>query len=498
MEEICLVGGGATSVAFMMSLAESGISANSLNCPRIVLISGNSRPGPGFAFNTTCHFHKVNTPSSLMSVVPSHSDDFLVWLKRTRRKSDRAGQPQQFDTNYLPRSVYGQYLVERLSRAIDLLRNKGISVDIVRGAATDIRLREGRVELRSGERAWIRPRWLVYAPGHPALPNFPELEASRFFVGNPYAHEALPQLHSTDRVAVLGTGLTAVDVIMQLVGNGFSGRIDCYSRNALLPTVQSCVPQSEVIPEYLSYEHLLARRSRKGDLRVADLLKFLSLDLRAFPGNESELIRDLDPSVQHTKFLEALLDRARVGDLPLQALLQATRSYAHKIWHVLPHTERSQFLLQLQRMWDVWRYPIPCGTAETILKELRNGRLTINRLIGRRCVETGIVLEAPSGGTRYQLVIDGTGGHGGVSHTRDPFLRQALQLGLFQASAYGGLAVDIDTLKAKTGHPIITNTFLLGQISKGELFSTNALWFNRKCAQNVAYEIIKQSTLMAA
>src|SRR5690606_24268538 len=146
--------------------------------------------------------------------VPSHSDDFLVWLKRTRRKLSRTGQAPQLDINYLPRSIYAQYLADRLSRAIDLLRNKGINVDIIRGTATDVRLRDGKVELRSGEHPWIKPRWLVYAPGHPALPNFPELEASRFFVGNPFVHDTLSPLHSTDRVAVLGTGLTAVDVIM--------------------------------------------------------------------------------------------------------------------------------------------------------------------------------------------------------------------------------------------------------------------------------------------
>jgi uncharacterized NAD(P)/FAD-binding protein YdhS len=481
-----------------MSLAESVVSGNAAECPPILLMSGNARPGPGFAFGTSCNFHKINTPSALMSVVPSHGDDFLVWLGRARDRNQGRRHAAQLDNDYLPRPVYARYLMDRFTQAVDLLRRKGVPVDVVREPATELRVSDGKVELRSRQSQWIRPRWLVYAPGHPALPNFPDLESSPFFTAAPFASDALSHAKATDRVAVLGMGLTAIDVIMQLLGNGFRGKIDCYSRNALLPTVQSRIARPDIVPQHLAFERLLMRKCYKGRLTLSELLARLSLDLRAFPENESVLAQRLDPTIHHGQFLEALLGRARTGDLPLQAILQATRSYAHKAWQWLSDDERMLFLHQIQRTWDVWRYAIPYETASSILENLRSGQLTVKHLSGRRSSDTGIVLESPEGYVKHRWVVDGTGGHGWVTCTRDPFLSKALKLGVFQASVFGGLALKGDTLRAKTSRDITTEIYLLGQIAKGDLFSTNALWFNRQCAQQIADNVVNRRTAMAA
>ena len=109
----------------------------------------------------------------------------------------------------------------------------------------------------------------------------------------------------------------------------------------------------------------------------------------------------------------------------------------------------------------MWRSPIPFVTAQTIFKALSDGYLTVNRLTGYRAGKTGIMLATPSHEICYRRVMDGTGGHCAVDRTCDPFLRQALPLGVLQASAYGGLSVEPETLKALNNFKLKTEIFLL-------------------------------------
>lgn len=404
----------------------------------------------------------------------------------------RTAQAPEMGTDHVPRFVYGQYLIERLGEAIDSLRERKISVDIVHGAATGVRISGVCVKILVGKNTWIQSRWLIYAPGYPSLANFPDFESSPFFICNPLENRTLLDIGTVDKVAMLGTGLTAVDLVMELIDNGFSGRIDCYSRNALLPTVRSYRHNAEILPHYSSFHSLRDRKARNGHLMVSDILYCLVKDLKKFPNHEGKMVNKINTQLQHAGFLKVLISCAQSSNLPLQFLLQATSTYAFKIWTLLPDNEKRKFLSRLNRIWSVWRSPIPFTTAQTIFKALSDGYLTINRLTVYKAGKTGIMLATPSHETCYRWVIDGTGGHCAVDRTRDPFLRQALRLGLLQASAYGGLSVEPETLKSINNFKLKTEIFLLGQIAKGDLFSTSNFHFNSIFTQKIAEHIIRQ------
>lgn len=497
MEEICIIGGGATSVAFIVSLAESVI-VNRWHCPNITLISGDKQPGPGIAFRKSHHLHKLNTPNSLMSIFPSHNGDFSIWMKKKENLENRnKEQNVELYEDYITRSTYGEYLIERLTWAINFLRSKGIKFNIILNPATDVRLNGSKLELRTENSPWIFPRWIVYAPGHPGISNFPDMHSSPFFATNLPVDKTLIYGQKINKVAVLGTGLTAIDAVMQLLGDGFTGQIDCYSRKALLPTVQSRMMQQNVIPEHISYENIIKYKYQNGNISIYDIIKLLLFDLKKYSNNEYFLAKKINPSIHQAKFLEHLLKKGDRGYLPLQALLQSTRSYAHKIWYILDDIERIKFLKHYQRLWDVWRHSIPWNTANIILKALNYNKLTVNNFIRFENNNDGIYILSTYGKILYQFVIDGTGGHNIVEKTSDPFLSKALQIGLFKSSRYGGLSVDVRSLKSEVTPPILTETFLLGQIAKGDLFSTNALWFNKICAEKVAETILRQFAMMS-
>lgn len=141
---------------------------------------------------------------------------------------------------------------------------------------------------------------------------------------------------------------------------------------------------------------------------------------------------------------------------------------------------------------------MPLPTARVMLNALQSGRLTINKIEYYRKSNDNIFISSKKGGISYNTVFDGTGGHANINHTDDPLLKSMLNERLITPSLYGGISVDSHTFIARTGKLYSTAIFSLGQISKGDLFSTNALWFNRECANKIAENIFFSQTISKA
>ena len=82
----------------------------------------------------------------------------------------------------------------------------------------------------------------MLAPGHTRarLPAAfkPEFARHARVIVDPLAEPRLPAVPSTDRVLVLGSGLTAYDIVSSLITAGHQGPIDVVSRKGLRPRRQ--------------------------------------------------------------------------------------------------------------------------------------------------------------------------------------------------------------------------------------------------------------------
>jgi uncharacterized NAD(P)/FAD-binding protein YdhS len=188
-----------------------------------------------------------------------------------------------------------------------------------------------------------------------------------------------------------------------------------------------------------------------------------------------------------------LLARAESGDLPLQAILLSMRKYTHKIWLLLSDIERRRFQKHHLREWDLWRYAMPTSTAHVVLQAIKERRVEIKKIDKAIGSSDGISITSQDGKCRnYKTVIDGTGGHSNVARSPDPFLQELIEKQLVMPSEFGGLAIDNYSLHALAIRYTTNKIFPLGQIVKGDLFSTNALWFNRECGDKIAANISQQ------
>jgi uncharacterized NAD(P)/FAD-binding protein YdhS len=332
---VIVIGGGYSGAMTAAHLAGRGVAT-------VVIEPGVL--GRGVAYAATPYRLLLNTPASAMSALPDAPRHFEVWLERraSRGVHDRAGQapiepPVQRTDEFAPRAVYGDYLeqtIAELARGrLDTLHARAIAV---------ARTAEGFV-VRCDDGSELAAPSIVLALGNPpprvpsALASTapgngdrqPTSEPSPGYAAEPY--QAIRAIADDDPVAILGTGLTALDVVAALRNRGHRGPIVCASRRGLLPIAHGQRPDHSVsVPRELV---------RQPSLRA--LLDWWRLRIeRAHPA-----------SGRHEHEV---------------ALIAALRPFLSTIWRRLPIADRARFLRHVRPRWDVLRHRAPPSVRAVI------------------------------------------------------------------------------------------------------------------------------------
>jgi hydroxyacylglutathione hydrolase len=184
----------------------------------------------------------------------------------------------------------------------------------------------------------LRADLIVLATGNfdPApLPGITKAASdSGLYRHNAWTAETFEGLHSDAPVALIGTGLTGVDVVLRLRELGHRGRIIAVSRHGIFPN----------------------RHDDYTPLRSA-----------AIPSNTPATC---------VAYLHALHTAIREG-AEWRAAIDSLRETTNELWLRLPIEEKKRFRRHLQRRWDVVRHRMAPPIADIIESELRDGTLEI-------------------------------------------------------------------------------------------------------------------------
>jgi hydroxyacylglutathione hydrolase len=205
-------------------------------------------------------------------------------------------------------------------------------------AVLDVRLHDSGAVLTLDNGCELRADLIVLATGNfdPApLPGVTKAASdSGLYRHNAWAPETYEGLHPNAIVALIGTGLTGVDVVLRLRELGHRGRIVAVSRHGVFP-------------------------NRHDD--------YTPLSSSAIP---------LDTPATCVAYLRALLAQIRAG-ADWRAALDSLRETTNELWLRLPLEEKKRFRRHLQRRWDVVRHRMAPASAAIIESELQNGTLEI-------------------------------------------------------------------------------------------------------------------------
>ena len=403
MRTVLIVGAGFSGVACAIQMLRMA----GRQPVRVLLLNRSGRLARGMAYGTQSPQHLLNVVAANMSVLPDDPEHFVHYaaMRDSRVTS----------SSFVARSVYGDYLEWALRQAQDQAPRHA-TLDCVSGNVCSLQTMAGgglAATLDDGRR--IEAGRVVLAFGHlPAPP--PEmaqgsLADSARYAGDPWRGDLLSTIDVYEPVLLLGTGLTAVDIALQLLRRNPSQRVHALSRHGLLPQ-----------------PHKLPSGQMAG----------------------STLLRDDAPTVRaamHAFMLQ--VERFEAEGLDWRDALAALRHQTAGIWQAWPAAERRRFLRHLRPYWDVHRHQLPPTVQQELSAALERGALRVSagRMLNiRDDAELAVLSVQPRGGgapieLRAGRIINCTGSCASPRRASVPLVRQLLVDGLMRADALG-LGID--------------------------------------------------------
>ena len=212
--DLAVIGGGPAGVATVLAARALQPDWRVLWCRGPEAVARAHLP----AYGGNSLRHRLNVPVERMGLDPEAPVDFFDWLHREH--PEREVVPGQF----VPRRWFGEYLAVRAQEAA-----APSTFGVVRSLRKDCahwRIEMGEPEGRDAPAKTARR--VALCLGMPA--GLPMPHAPVHWIADPWAWwRALPAdgvpLRDADTVLVVGSGLTAVDMVLGLRERGFLGRI---------------------------------------------------------------------------------------------------------------------------------------------------------------------------------------------------------------------------------------------------------------------------------
>jgi len=404
-----------------------------------------------------------------MSAFASDENDFLRFAQR--RDAGVTGG------TFVPRQLYGEYLEHILLSA----QAQGVRGSVLSHVADEALSVE---ESADGNSALVRlahsapltvDRVVIaagnYTPTPPHLPDARFLDDPRF-VTDPWKPLALDGVAGDRPVAIIGTGLTMVDVALDLAARGHKGGLIAISRRGLLPQPH----RHGTSPP--SYGHL-----------------------------PPDLIATAPTAANYLRAVRRHVRRLEREGIDWREVIASLRPVTPRLWKALPDAEKARFLRHLRPYWEAHRHRLAPELWSALQELMATGGL---RAMPARLTN----IEPADHALRVSLrrrdsarvetlevsaVVNCTGPEGDVRRLRDPLIRDLLSRGLATCDAAGlGIRVD-DAYRVITSTDSPSGTLsLTGPLLKGEFWEATAVPELRVHAAQLAERLASELSLDVA
>lgn len=440
---IAIVGAGFSGTMTAVGLLRHGAEL------RIDLIDGTSRFGRGVAYQENSFGVLLNVRASGMSAFADEPNHFVEWLAKHH--------PSFKASDFVPRDMYGQYLSTLLQSSAERSRGR---LTLVADEAVGVRRVGEMFEVQFQRGACRRYNGVVVAIGNLPSQRLP-IPAEPGALHPAWSSRSFIEVEKLSKVAVIGTGLTAVDTILTLIQRGYRGGIVAISRRGLLPMVQ--------LP----------------------------------PGGASVV-----PSVIPRGTLRELLQQLRALSIPeCVQLVDSWRAETDALWQSFSDEERRRFLRHLRPYWEVVRHRMPTESALCIEALRRAGRLEV---IAARVLRVdrdtqGFTFElAPRRAARRSVhgierIFDATGPSASVETCQSPFLHSLrTSLGCQPESLGLGLLCDQLGRPLTASGEVLDGVWIVGPLRRGSVWESTAVRELRVQAAGVASSVLDWCTMSTA
>lgn len=307
---------------------------------RLLLIDPEPRRARGLAFGTRCASHWLNVPAGRLGWDAAHEGGFIDWLQRQHGAYGPA--------DFVPRMLLGDYLAQSLTAAEQAATSRGVQVHTLIDRVSGLTgLADGAHQLQLASGASCRADKVVLTTGHlaPESPRVPGAPAwgSPGLIDQPWNDAALAALPEDGDVLLLGSGLSAIDMLTWLQDRGHVGCVTMLSRRGLLPQPHRSLearPRPGLVPDH----------ALEGARGLANMLRAV----------------------------RSWAAQAHAEGHDWRDVMANLRGCTPRLWQRLSTHERSQFLRHLQPWWDTHRHRLAPGIHCRLQASLRAGQVELH------------------------------------------------------------------------------------------------------------------------
>lgn len=345
---------------------------HSINPLKIILITRSGTLGRGVAYGTLAGAHVLNVPAGRMGAFAEHEDDFYKYAVQHN--------PHITSGSFVERTLYGDYLAAILNHAAENA-SKSVKLQVIIDEVTKVTPGKtgtgARLILESGD--YIDADIVVLSTGHcarqkPAVASeYRSFYESPRYVHDPWQPNALDNIGKNDPVLLIGSGLTMLDVVLDLCDRGHLGMIHAISRRGLLPQPH------RILSTHPHYEGQLSQQMLK-NCTIRHYLRAVRSAVKIQARNGGDW-RDV------------------IGGL---------RSTTTQLWHALPIAERQRFLRHVRPYWDIHRHRCAPQPGARMQAEIDSGKLKLfaGRITGYKANVDNVSVRLKRRGSRSEQEID--------------------------------------------------------------------------------------------
>ena len=318
---ITVVGGGFAGTALVLQLRQQPALAGA----EIHLIEPREMPGPGLAYSARRPEYLLNVRPAGLSLYPAAPRHFAEWL--ARQPESAAGVPE-----FASRAAYGRYLHEEMAPAlapaaglpgIRWHQTTAVAAPLLPNGSRAVQLANGTI---------IESSAVVLALGNfppppPCGPGHRYLHHPGYHP-DPWATGNIRRIGPDEEVLLIGSGLTAMDVLLALRQDGHRAPIAVVARHGRWPSAHG--PAEATYPNF--YPELAAETSVTGVVAI----------------------------------FKRHLRKAAAQGIDWRPVLDTLRPNLGRIWAAWPLVEQQRFLQHLAGLWAVARHRSPGQNAQAV------------------------------------------------------------------------------------------------------------------------------------
>ncbi|WBA43767.1 FAD/NAD(P)-binding protein [Hymenobacter canadensis] len=391
---ITILGGGFSGSMVALQLARQ---PGAWHGGTVHLVEPRPVPGPGLAYTARRPEYLLNVRAAALSAFPDQPTHFTDWLQANGLACEQS---------FCSRQTYGRYLQELVAGLLAGPAANGLQFEWHPQAATAAEMspdgRRATVHLPDGT-ALISDAVVL------ALGNFPPLSPAGpgaylthpNFHGNPWAAGALRTIGLDEEVLLIGSGLTAVDVLLGLRADGHRAPVTIVSRHQRWPVVHG--PATAPYPSFYHTD-----------------------------------LQDLASVGAVLATVRRRIRQAAAQGHDWRPVFDSLRPHLGQIWAAWPPAEQARFLRHLASLWAVLRHRSPPQNDAIMRDMLATGqaRMHLGRVRGISVADNHDLLvhtqhQHTESVLRTQHVVSCTGPLLDYSRISDPLvvsLRDAGQL----------------------------------------------------------------------